>query len=74
MAFTKEQVIVAQTINHLGSGDPISDEDLELTIQALRPLTDQLRALGERYHLFWKELYHDLDTLEKYQDARKHLV
>jgi hypothetical protein len=57
--------VLTRTLQALHKGHPISNRDLNISIDKLSELIDTLKDLEKpEYRLFISDLRHDLDTLE----------
>lgn len=63
--------IAAVAVKKVHSGDPITDEEIEITLNVLKPVIEVLSALGLEYKLARNELSSDVRVLQSYKDARK---
>jgi hypothetical protein len=64
--------IVRTTLNSLNTGDPITDEGLKVTIPVLEQADETLKLINNpAYRLVHNDIRRNLDTLERYREARK---
>ena len=66
---------MAEVYKKYQKGDPISDEELRLTIPCLENNVEFLELLGERdeplcFHFTWIALFSFLEGLKNYREAR----
>jgi hypothetical protein len=61
---------MAEVYEKYQKGDPISDEELRLTIPCLENNVEFLDLLGERFHFAWRELFSFLEGLKNFREAR----
>lgn len=52
-------------------GDPLTDRELDTAFKFYTKLTQDLRLLGNKFHLAWAETFRMSNTLEGYIQARK---
>lgn len=75
--FTTEQIktasIIVNTLASLRMGTPIPDTDLEEALKVLPHVRIMFAGLKQpEYQVFVKQLWRDVETLERFKEARKH--
>ena len=63
---------VKRTLTNLHTGDPISNEDLKITIDKLKEVVDFFEGINfKKYDLVTNDLRNDLHDLQGFAEARR---
>jgi hypothetical protein len=63
--------VIAKTLKKVCSGEPITNNEINVTIEHLQPVVNLIGSLDRKYYLMWKELSDSLRVLKDYRLARK---
>lgn len=63
--------MTAKLIEKILVGDPLSDLELDESIEFYGRMESGLRLLGPHYHLAWTQVQRVLDTLQGYRSYRE---
>lgn len=62
---------LGQIYAKIRKGDPLSNEELSYGIKKFKALEKELGELGPEFRLTWKQIRHDLDSMEQWRAARR---